>query len=223
MIPTVFWIAQFRLSSMFLIQQVEYIILRLCLFFHIGIEESCSALSAVVTIMMLGHEATNTGSWTVFTKSDYLSTIFDTVIFQGLERNSLTWAFHLFGFWIYFFLSLLSSSTKTQHKVKCTFLLNIVVRECSSVFKLLSSENQTLLIWGDSFLVLNLCLNIVDGVRRLYIKRDGLTCQCDNKIVASQVDTTRDASQPNDDQGNVNSGRSNRKNVMWQEEQKKLA
>merc|ERR1719189_3014975 len=40
-----------------------------------------------------------------------------------------------------------NSTTKTQHQMKCGLLLNIVVGKCSSIFKLLSSENKTLLIW----------------------------------------------------------------------------
>ena len=36
-------------------------------------------------------------------------------------------------------------------------------------------EDETLLIWGDTFLVLDLSLHILDGVRGLDIKGDGLT------------------------------------------------
>merc|ERR1712048_814338 len=56
-------------------------------------------------------------------------------------------------------------------------LLNVVVRQGATIFKLFSSENQTLLIWGDSFLVLDFCLHILDGVRRLNFQSDGLSCQ----------------------------------------------
>ena len=65
--------------------------------------------------------------------------------------------------------------TQTQHQVKGGFLLNIVVRKSTSIFQLLSSENQTLLIRGNSLLVLNLGLDIVNGVRGFDIKGDGLT------------------------------------------------
>ena len=54
------------------------------------------------------------------------------------------------------------------------FLLNVVVRKGSAVFKLLSSEDESLLIGGDSLLILDLCLDVIDGVRRLNIKSDGL-------------------------------------------------
>ena len=54
--------------------------------------------------------------------------------------------------------------------MKSGLLLDVVVRQSSSVLELLAGENQTLLVWWDSLLVLNLCLDIVDSVRRLDIK-----------------------------------------------------
>merc|ERR1711936_1545453 len=57
------------------------------------------------------------------------------------------------------------------------FLLDVVVREGHSVLQLLSSEDETLLIWGNSFLVLDLGLDVLDGVRGLNLKSDGLASQ----------------------------------------------
>ena len=42
--------------------------------------------------------------------------------------------------------------------------LNVVVRESAAVFKLLSGEDETLLIGWDAFLVLDLGLHVLDGV-----------------------------------------------------------
>jgi len=56
-------------------------------------------------------------------------------------------------------------------------LLDVVVREGSTVLELLSSEDKSLLIWWDSLLVLDLGLNILDGVSWLNVKGDGLTSQ----------------------------------------------
>merc|ERR1719415_102563 len=55
------------------------------------------------------------------------------------------------------------------------FLLDVVVGEGSSVLQLLSSEDQSLLIWGDSLLVLDLGLDVLDAVGRLNLEGDGLT------------------------------------------------
>jgi len=68
----------------------------------------------------------------------------------------------------------LHSSAETEDKVEGRLLLNIVVGESATVFKLLSSENEALLVWRDALLVLDLCLDIVDGVRGLHLKGDGL-------------------------------------------------
>ena len=54
-------------------------------------------------------------------------------------------------------------------------LLDVVVRESSAVFKLLSSEDETLLIWWNTFLILDLSLDIFNGVCWLNFKGDGFT------------------------------------------------
>jgi len=61
--------------------------------------------------------------------------------------------------------------------VEGRFLLDVVVREGSSVLKLLSSEDESLLIWWDTFLILDLGLDILNGVSWLDIKGDGLTSE----------------------------------------------
>ena len=42
--------------------------------------------------------------------------------------------------------------------------LDVVVAQRTSVLELLAGEDETLLVWGDAFLVLDLGLHIVDGV-----------------------------------------------------------
>ncbi len=62
-----------------------------------------------------------------------------------------------------------------QHtKVESTLLLDVIVRECATILELLSGEDETLLVWRDALLVLDLCLDIVDGVRGLDLKGDSL-------------------------------------------------
>merc|ERR1711874_840640 len=56
-------------------------------------------------------------------------------------------------------------------------LLDVVVGESSSVLQLLASEDQPLLIWGDSLLVLDLGLDVLNGVRWLDLQGDGLSSQ----------------------------------------------
>merc|ERR1711990_1064149 len=56
-------------------------------------------------------------------------------------------------------------------------LLDVVVGESSSVLQLLAGEDQPLLIWGDSLLVLDLGLDVLDGVRWFDLEGDGLSSQ----------------------------------------------
>merc|ERR1711923_391599 len=53
-------------------------------------------------------------------------------------------------------------------------LLNVVVRKSSSVLKLLASKDQSLLIWGNAFLVLNLGLDVLNAIGGLDLEGDGL-------------------------------------------------
>merc|ERR1719253_594525 len=67
------------------------------------------------------------------------------------------------------------STSESQHEVQRAFFLYVVVRERASVFELLACKNQALLIRWDSLLVLDLRLDVVDGIGRLHFERDGLT------------------------------------------------
>merc|ERR1711971_1119367 len=71
----------------------------------------------------------------------------------------------------------LHTSSQSQDKMKGRLLLDIVVRQSSSIFQLLSSKDQSLLIWRDTFLILDLCLNILNGITRLHLQSDGLASQ----------------------------------------------
>jgi len=59
--------------------------------------------------------------------------------------------------------------------VKSGFLLDIVVRERTAIFQLLSSKYQALLVGWDSLLILDLCLNGFNAVRGLNLKGNSFT------------------------------------------------
>jgi hypothetical protein len=59
--------------------------------------------------------------------------------------------------------------------VQSRLLLDVVVRKGSTIFELLAGEDESLLIRRNSFLVLDLGLDVVDGVRGLDLEGDGLT------------------------------------------------
>ena len=57
-------------------------------------------------------------------------------------------------------------------------LLNVVIRESAAVFELLARENQALLVGRNALLVLDLRLDVVDGIRGLDLEGDGLASDC---------------------------------------------
>ena len=59
--------------------------------------------------------------------------------------------------------------------MKGRLFLNVVIREGSAILELLAGEDESLLIGWDTFLVLNLGLDVLNGVRWLDLKGDGLT------------------------------------------------
>jgi len=146
--------------------------------------------------VVLRHEATNSGNGTVLPKAHDLAPILHAVVFESLEWDSLVDALVLLGLSVDLLLPLLSAATKTEDEVEGRLLLDIVVRKSAAVLELLASEDKALLIRGDALLVLDLGFHIVDGVRRLNIKRDGLACR--RKQHDREGKASRDASQTSD-------------------------
>merc|ERR1719215_548061 len=66
---------------------------------------------------------------------------------------------------------------EAEDEVQRGLLLNVVVRESTTVLQLLASKDEALLVWRDPFLVLDLRLDVINGVRRLDVQRDGLPRQ----------------------------------------------
>ncbi len=64
--------------------------------------------------------------------------------------------------------------TMLRTEVKSGLFLNVVIGKGPAVLKLLSSENEALLIGRNSLLVLDLGLHVIDGIGRLDLEGDGL-------------------------------------------------
>jgi hypothetical protein len=62
--------------------------------------------------------------------------------------------------------------------VKGRLLLDVVVGQSTTVLELLASEDQALLVRGNALLVLDLALDVVDGIRGLDLEGDGLAGDC---------------------------------------------
>ena len=71
----------------------------------------------------------------------------------------------------------LHPTTEAQHKVQRRLLLDVVVRQSAAVLQLLARKDEALLVRGNTLLVLDLRLHIVNRVGRLHLERDGLARQ----------------------------------------------
>ena len=74
-------------------------------------------------------------------------------------------------------------------KVQSALFLNIVVGKSTAILKLLASEDETLLVGRDTFLVLDLGLDVVNGVRRLDLEGDSLAGQSLHKDLHTSAKT----------------------------------
>ena len=83
----------------------------------------------------------------------------------------------------------LLSTTKTQHKVKGRLLLDVVVRERTTIFQLLASEDEALLVGWNSFFVLDFGLHIFNGVTRLHLEGDGFSSESFDKDLHAPTKT----------------------------------
>lgn len=72
---------------------------------------------------------------------------------------------------------IIHATPQPQDKMKRGFLLNVVIAQGPSVFQLLAGEDEALLIRGNALLILNLGLDVVDGIGWLDIESDGLARQ----------------------------------------------
>ncbi|CAL9775797.1 unnamed protein product [Musa acuminata subsp. burmannicoides] len=66
------------------------------------------------------------------------------------------------------------AAAEAEHQVEGGFLLYVVVRQGAPVLELLPGEDEPLLIRRDALLVLDLSLDVVDGVRALHLECDRL-------------------------------------------------
>ena len=58
----------------------------------------------------------------------------------------------------------LHTTAQAQDEMQCGLLLNVVVGKGTAILELLAGEDQALLVWGNALLVLNLRLDVVNGI-----------------------------------------------------------
>merc|ERR1711962_1250183 len=79
----------------------------------------------------------------------------------------------------------LHTSSQPQNKVKSGLFLDVVVRQSPAILQLFTSKDQSLLVWGDALLILDLGFHILDGIGWFHLECDGLACQCLHKDLHS--------------------------------------
>ena len=71
----------------------------------------------------------------------------------------------------------LHSSSKAKDEMESRLLLDVIVRECATIFELLSHEDEVLLIRGNALFVLDLGLHVVDGVGGFNLEGNGFVSE----------------------------------------------
>ena len=104
-----------------------------------------------------------------------LAIAIDLVVLEHSQLGLLALVLDLLGGGVHLLLALLGTTTQAQDQVQGALLLDVVVGKGAAVLELLASKDQALLVRRDALLVLDLGLDIVDGVRAFHLKGDGLT------------------------------------------------
>merc|ERR1712100_105647 len=106
--------------------------------------------------------------WDTFLVLDFSLNVLNSISWLNIEGN---------GFSSESLDKDLHTSSKSEDQVESRLLLDIVIGEGSAVFQLLSSEDKSLLIWWDTFLVLDFSLDILNGVSWLDVQSYSLSCK----------------------------------------------
>ena len=81
----------------------------------------------------------------------------------------------------------LHTTSESKNKMESGLLLDVIVGEGSAILELLTGEDESLLIWWDTFFVLDLGLDILDGVCWLDVEGDGFTCEAMTVRVLTKI------------------------------------
>jgi len=126
---------------------------------------------------MRGHEDSGTailvGTFTSQT-SDF-AVFVNLVVLENRKLDLLFLVLDLLGGGEGLLLALLATSSQAEDEMESRLLLDVVIRQSATIFQLLASEDQTLLIGRNSLFVLDLSLDIFDAIAGLDLEGDGLT------------------------------------------------
>jgi len=134
------------------------------------------AFSTVLSVEMICHEYTSTTGlfWAFSSQTSNLSVFINLVVLQYSKLDLLSLVLDLLWSGVVLLLSLLSTTSQSQYKMKSWLFLDIVITESATIFKLLPSKDQSLLVRWDTFLVLDLGFYIINCITGLNLKKKRL-------------------------------------------------
>merc|ERR1719186_503523 len=146
------------------------------LVFRLVEDVSEPALAAVLAVEMRSHEDAGTAllGGALPPQPVDLAVVVHLVVLEHRQLHLLVLVLDLLGSGVVLLLPLLTSSPQPQHEVEGGLLLDVVVGQSAPVLQLLTGKDETLLVWRNSLLVLDLSLHILDAVRRLHLEGDCL-------------------------------------------------
>merc|ERR1719348_2278094 len=135
-----------------------------------------TALATVLTVEVGSHEDTSAAllGGALAAQTVDLAIVVNLVVLEDGQLDLPVLVLDLLGGGVVLLLPLLSTSPQPEDEVEGGLLLDVVVGQCPAILQLLAGKDQPLLVRGDSLLVLDLSLHILDGVRRLHLEGDGL-------------------------------------------------
>lgn len=93
------------------------------------------------------------GSGALAAKTLDLSITVNLVVLEDGELGLLVLVLDLLGGGVDLLLALLTTTTQAEDEVKGRLLLDVVIRKGAAILELLTSEDQALLVGGDTLLV----------------------------------------------------------------------
>merc|ERR1719419_172900 len=135
-----------------------------------------AALAAVLPVKVGSHEDAGTTllGRAFTTQTVDLAVVVRLVVLEDGQLDLLVLVLDLLGGGVVLLLALLAATPEPEDQVKGRLLLNVVIRQGPPVLQLLAGKDQPLLVRGDSLLVLDLGLDILDRVAGFHLKGDSL-------------------------------------------------
>jgi hypothetical protein len=116
------------------------------------------ATAAVLPIVVGSHENAGTalGLRALPPQTLNLAITVNLVVLEDRELGLLPLVLDLLRGSVDLLLALLGTTTETEDEMESRLFLDIVVGKCAAIFKLLSGEDEALLVWRDALLICNI-------------------------------------------------------------------